>query len=66
MPLTHVRPCLRAALRGLAILLLAAPAVADDASKLAAQAQNPIGAMISLPLESTFNGCVEANASSPY
>jgi hypothetical protein len=55
MPLTHVAPCLRAALCSLAIVLLAAPSVADDASDLAAQAQNPIGSMISLPFENTFN-----------
>jgi hypothetical protein len=55
MLLTHVALGLRAAVRGLTVLLLATPAVCDDASNLAAQAQNPIGAMISLPFENTFN-----------
>ena len=36
-------------------LLIASPAAAQNASELAKKAQNPIGSMISLPFESTFN-----------
>jgi len=37
------------------LLLAHATAYADDASELAAKIQNPIGSVISLPLESNFN-----------